>query len=188
MFVLDGHKSHLSNAFEIYYQQNNIITLCFSPHSSYIIQPLDIGCFNILKRIYGRKIEDFIKTAITYITKLEFFHAFKAAYDRTMTSENVRTSFRSSGLIPFDLQAVISKLDVKLRTLTPTGPPPTDADLWVSQTPYNPAEAIAQSALVQNKIVQHQGSSPTTIFSATMQMATGSERIAYELTLLKDRI
>jgi hypothetical protein len=188
MLVLDGHESHLSDAFETYCQENNIITLCLPPHSSHITQPLDVGCFSVLKRMYGREIEDFIKASVTHITKLELFHAFKAAHDRTMTPENVRAGFKGSGLVPFNPEAVISKLDVKLRTPTPTGPPPADADPWVSQTPCNPAEAISQSTFVRNRIAQHQGSSPTTIFSAVMQMATGSERIAHELTLLKDRV
>lgn len=186
MLVLDGHESHLSDAFETYCQQNNIITLCLPPHSSHITQPLDVGCFSVLKRMYSRQIENFIKAAITHITKLEFFHAFKAAHDQTMTSENARAGFKGTGLVPFNPETVISKLDIKLRTPTPTGPPLTDA--WVSQTPNNPAEAIAQSTLVRNRITQHQGSSPTPIFSAVMQMATGAERIAHELTLLKDRV
>ena len=39
--------------------------------------------------MYRREIEDFIKAAVTYITKLEFFYAFKAAYDKTITPKNV---------------------------------------------------------------------------------------------------
>ena len=37
-------------------------------------------------------------------------------------------------------------------------------------------------------IARHQESSPTTIFSAVKQLANGTERIAYELTLIKDYI
>ena len=90
--------------------------------------------------------------------------------------------------MPFDPEAIISKLDIKLRTPTPTGPPPTDANPWVSQTPYNPTEAVSQSVFVQNIIAKHQESSPTTIFSAMKQLANGTERIIYELTLIKDCI
>ena len=188
MLVLDGHESHLSNAIEAYCQENNIITLCLPPHSSHITQPLDVGCFSVLKRIYGREIEDFIKASITHITKLEFFHAFKAIYDRTMTPENIQAGFRGAGLVPFDPEAVISKLDIKLRTPTPTESPPADADPLVSQTPHNPAEAISQSAFVRNRIETHQGSSPTTIFAAVKQLATGSDSMAHRLTLMENRL
>ena len=53
MLVLDGYKSYLLDAFKIYYQENNIITLCFPLYLSYITQPLNIGCFSILKRMYS---------------------------------------------------------------------------------------------------------------------------------------
>lgn len=36
-----------------------------------------------------------------------------------MTKENVRAGFRGSGLVPLDPEAVLSKLDVRLRTPTP---------------------------------------------------------------------
>ena len=54
----------------------------------------------------------------------------------------------------------------------------------VSQTPRNPTEAISQSMLVQNQINDHQGSSPTAIFTAVNQMAKGLETIAHSVTLL----
>jgi len=86
--------------------------------------------------------------------------------------------------VPFDPQAVISKLDVKLRTPTPTGPPLADADPWVSQTPRNPTEAFSQTALVKDRIARHQGSSPTPIFATVATLAKGTEILAHENTLL----
>jgi hypothetical protein len=122
MLVLDGHESHESAVFQKYYKANNIITLCLPTHSSHLTQLLDIGCFSILKRIYGRQIETFIKAHINHITKVEFFLAFYAAYNQSNTTQNAKAGFRGAGLVPFDPQVVLSKLDVKLRTLTPTGP------------------------------------------------------------------
>jgi len=64
--------------------------------------------------MYSQEIEDFIKASITYITKLKFFHTFKAAYNQTMTPNNVQAGFRDAGLVLFNPEAVISKLDIKL--------------------------------------------------------------------------
>ena len=122
MLILDSHKSHLSDAFKTYCQENNIITLCLPPHSSHITQPLNIRCFSILKQIYSQEIEDFIKASITHITKLKFFHTFKAAHNQIITPNNVQASFRDASLVLFNPKAVISKLDIKLQTPTPTGP------------------------------------------------------------------
>ena len=71
-----------------------------------------------------------------------------------------------------------------MRTPTPTGPPPTDANPWVSQTPRNPTEALSQTELIKTKIACHRGSSPTPIFTATTQLAKGTEALAHTVTLL----
>ena len=71
-----------------------------------------------MKRAYGIALKDFIKSHITYVIKVEFFIAFKAAYFTAITEKNIKGGFRGAGLIPFDPEAVISKLDIKLRTLT----------------------------------------------------------------------
>ena len=184
MLVLDGHESHQSVEFETYCKDNNIIPVCLPPHSSHLTQPLDVGLFGPLKRAYGKEIESFIRAHINHITKVEFFFAFHAAYNATMTKENIASGFRGAGLVPFDPQAVISKLDFKLRTPTPTTPPDTHLNAWVSQTPHNPTEAVSQSTFVKSRIDGHQGSSPTPIFSAVKQLAKGMEAIAHQNTLL----
>ena len=132
MIVLDGHESHLSAKFEEFYKEKNIITLCLPAHSSHLTQPLDVGCFSVLKRSYGRQLEAFIKAHINHITKTEFLLAFKAAHFNTMIAENIQAGFRGTGLVPYNPQAVLSKLDIKLQTPTPTRPPSPQANLWVS--------------------------------------------------------
>jgi hypothetical protein len=102
-----------------------------------------------------------------------------------MTYKNITAGFRGTGLVPYDIEAVLSKLDVKLRTPTPTGPPSANADPWVSRTPHTATEAISQSQLVRNRITNHQGSSPTTMFEAVKQLAKGTEAIAHEITLVR---
>jgi hypothetical protein len=97
----------------------------------------------MLKRLYSRQIEVLIKAHIYYITKVEFFIAFKTVYPQSITVQNAQARFRGTGLVPFNPQAVISKLDVKLRTLTPTSPPPSGTNPWVSQTPHNPVETLS---------------------------------------------
>jgi hypothetical protein len=184
MLVLDGHESHESAAFQEYCKSHNIITLGLPAHSSHITQPLDVGCFSVLKRMYGRQIEGFMKAHINHITKVEFFMAFKQAYQQSITVANGQAGFRGAGLIPFDPQAVISKLDVKLRTPTPTGPPSVDADPWVSQTPHNPTDALLQTTLVKDRIAKHQGSSPTPLFATVAALAKGTELLAHQVTLL----
>ena len=37
LLIIDGHESHCSVAFDLYCKENNIITLCMPPHSSYLL-------------------------------------------------------------------------------------------------------------------------------------------------------
>jgi hypothetical protein len=76
----------------------------------------------VLKRVYSRQIKTFIKAYINYITKVEFFLAFVVVHRELITAQNAQAGFRRAGLVPFDLEAVLSKLDVKLWTLTPSRP------------------------------------------------------------------
>jgi hypothetical protein len=114
LLILDGHESHHSADFQIYCKENNIITLCMPPHSSHLLQPLDVGCFGPLKKAYGRETEQLIRRSITHISKTEFFPAFYAAFQATITEENIKGGFGGAGLIPSDPESVISKLDIQL--------------------------------------------------------------------------
>ena len=58
--------------------------------------------------------------------KAEFFIAFQKVYNRTITKENIKAGFSRAGLFSYNLQAVLSKLDIKLYISTSTGPLPTD--------------------------------------------------------------
>ena len=78
---------------------------------------------------------------INYISKLEFLCTFHEAFFASIMEKNIRGSFIGAGLIPYDLERVLSKLDVKLRTLTPLNSRAGTPQPWVFQTLYNPREA-----------------------------------------------
>jgi hypothetical protein len=111
------------------------------PHSSHLLQPLDVGCFGPLKQAYGRQVKDLMRAHINHVSKLEFLCGFREAFFAFTTEKNIQGGFAGAGLVPYDPKRVLSKLDVWLWTPTPTGPPLALANLWVSQTPQNPLEA-----------------------------------------------
>jgi hypothetical protein len=188
LLILDGHDSHHSEEFETYCQEHNIITLCMPPHSSHLLQPLDVGCFSPLKKAYSRQIEQLMRMNITHISKLEFLCAFREAFFASITEKNIQGGFAGAGLVPFDPERVISKLDVHIRTPTPPASRPGTALPWVSQTPHNPREAISQSELIKTRISKHQGSSPTSMLTAVDQFAKGAMAIMHEVALLRAEV
>jgi hypothetical protein len=185
LLILDGHESHHSLQFQELCKENNIYTLCMPPHSSHLLQPLDVGCFSPLKRAYSREIEALIRHHINHITKLEFLPAFKAAFTRSFTSANICSAFQGAGLVPLQPDVVLSKLDVQLRTPTPAALPEAP---WEAKTPSNVRELEAQSTLIRNRVQRHKSSSPASIIEAIGQLRKGAEVIMLSAELMRDRI
>lgn len=58
LLIVDGHSSHATPEFDQYCTEHKIVTLCMPAHSSHLLQPLDVGCFSLLKHAYGVEIQD----------------------------------------------------------------------------------------------------------------------------------
>ena len=85
----------------------------------------------------------------------------------------------------YDPEKVLSKLDVKLRTLTPLNSRAGTPQPWVFQTPHNPREANSQSTLIKTRIANHQNSSPTSMLAAVDQLTKGTTAVMHQVALLR---
>ena len=188
LLILDRHESHHSTEFELYCQSHNIITLCMPPHSSHLLQPLDVGCFGPLKQAYGRQIESLMRAHINHVSKVDFLCAFRKAFFASMTEKNIQGSFAGAGLVPYDPERVLSKLDVHVRTPTPPEARPGTAQSWVSKTPQNPLEADSQTSLIKTRISNHLNSSPTSMLAAIDHFAKGAKAMMHQVALLRTEV
>ena len=80
----------------------------------------------MLKRAYRRLVEFRMRCGSNYIDKLDFLEAYPDTRKEAFKIETVKNSFQSAGLVPFKLDRVISKLDIRLAT--PTPPPSRGSD------------------------------------------------------------
>lgn len=131
-------------------------------HLSYLLQPLDVGCFAPLKGVYGKLIEQKGRLGYNYINKLDFLKAYPAAHQEVFTIENIQSGFRVTGLIPFNPSAVLDKLNLNL--VTPTPPPSRGgASIPSSQlgTPYAVRHVYRKGYSVR-KLLQKRSKSPPT--------------------------
>lgn len=48
-------------------------------HSSHLLQPLDVGCFAVVKRAYGRFVSDLARVRYNYIDKFDFLDDYQRA-------------------------------------------------------------------------------------------------------------
>jgi hypothetical protein len=92
LLIIDGHESHCLIDFQDRCKKK-IIALCMPPHSSHLLQPLDVACFSPLKRAYGDQISALARDRINYINKQTFLPAFKVAFKKAFIRENVYAGF-----------------------------------------------------------------------------------------------
>ena len=122
---------------------------------------------------------------INHVSKLEFLCGFREAFFASITEKNIQGGFAGSGLVPYDPERVLSKLDVKLRTPTPLNSRAGTPQPWVFQTPHNPREATSQSTLIKTRITNHQNSSPTSMLAAVDQLTKSTMAVMHQVALLQ---
>jgi hypothetical protein len=119
LLVLDGHGSHLTPEFDQLCEENQIIAICMPPHASHLLQPLDVGCFSVLKRLYGGAVSTLMRNGVNSIDKEDFLELIADARIGAFKTSTIQNSFSATGLAPFDANKVLEKLNVRLDSLPP---------------------------------------------------------------------
>lgn len=110
LLIIDGHDSHITLEFIKYCDEVNIKPYCLPPHSTHLLQPLDVGLFSPLQKAYRK--------AVNRTTRFSFFSIWKGNFlpllveDRqaTYTEENIAAGWHGAGLIPFNARYVLDNI------------------------------------------------------------------------------
>jgi hypothetical protein len=159
LLILDGHSSHATLEFDQYCTANNIITLCMPPHTSHLLQPLDVGCFAPLKRAYGHEIQELARQGVYHVDKVDFLTIYTQIRPTVLTQQNIQAGFQATGLIPPFPDRVLLSLTV----VWMPSPPATTADnnvAWTAETPRTVAQLEKQAQHVKDLLRRH-SQSPT---------------------------
>ena len=189
LLVLDGHGSHLTPLFDQICSENEIIPICMPAHSSHLLQPLDIGCFAGLKRSYGGLVDQKMRLGINHIDKLDFLMAYPTARDSAFQALTIKNSFAAGGLVPFDPERVLSKLNIRLRTPTPSASRPSSrSSVFTPKTPSTVAELLKQGASIQAFLKRRSHSPPSPSQTALNQLIKGCQLAMQNGILLEQEI
>ena len=186
LLILDGHGSHSTPEFDLFCTEHSIITLCMPPHSSHLLQPLDVSCFAVLKRSYGRQVENLMRVGVNHIDKSDFLEAYITARKESLTSEIVRSGFAATGLVPYNPEHVLSKLHTQLRTPTPPPLPATNQAPWVPETPHNIKELELQAKAIGDFVQRRTAGSSSPTDRAIQQLVKGCQMAMHSAVLLTD--
>ena len=139
LLILDGHASHVNYKFCLYCKANNIQLYCLPPHSTHILQPLDVGLFSPLQREYSKAIEDYHNTTGLGINHSTFLPHYKQARKLAYTQENIESAFRATGIVPLNPRSVL-----KDEHNYPE-PPPLSSTFPLDKTPYTKCQLRVQT-------------------------------------------
>jgi hypothetical protein len=182
LLILDGHSSHATPEFDQFCTENKIITLCMPPHTSHLLQPLDVGCFSPLKAAYGHEVSELARQGVFHVDKLDFLWIYNKIRLTALSDQNIKAGFQATGLIPFNPERVLLNLTV-VRTPSPPGTSVDGGALWTAETPRT-TEQLQQQARLVRDLLHRQSQSPTSL--AISQLVKGCQLAMQSATILAE--
>lgn len=107
LLITDGHSSHITPEWVDYCEEHSIISFCLPPHTTHILQPLDVGLFQPFKHYHGREVEAAARNLDTEYARSEFLAKLSWIRKQTFTKSNIKSAWRRSGLVPFNPSIVL---------------------------------------------------------------------------------
>ena len=92
-----------------------------------------------------------------------------------MNQANISSSFAATGVLPYDPERVLAKLNTQLRTPTPPLASAIEQGPWALETPHNTAELELQTKAIKDYLQRRTKSPPSPTEAALNQLVKGCE-------------
>ena len=108
LLILDGHKSYLYNLhFYKVMRANNVEILTIPPHTSHIIQPLNLVPFAQFKKSWENHLMKYNNShSRCLLNKVDFWNIFVSAWNSSICPKNIISGLRKMGIHPFNPQVI----------------------------------------------------------------------------------
>ncbi|KAF5131517.1 hypothetical protein E5D57_007872 [Metarhizium anisopliae] len=110
LLVVDGFTGHTTLAFAEYCIKFDIIIAILPPHSTHLMQPLNVGVFQPLKAAHQKALRKSLAEGNLTFSRVDFLAAFQQVYEAGFTRHNIMSGFEETGLWPASPQPVLAKL------------------------------------------------------------------------------
>ena len=110
ILLCDGYGSHITREVLEFCEKKLIHMFCLPPHTSHILQPLDVVLFQQYKHFHGKAIDYASRTGCGDFNKLEFLAAIDSIRQQTFKRNSILSSFRECGLVPYRPSIVLAKV------------------------------------------------------------------------------
>jgi hypothetical protein len=126
-----------------------------------------------------------MRLRINHINKLDFLEVYPSARIEAFKSETIKNSFAGAGLIPYNPDRVLSKLDIRLRTPTP---PSSRDSKWSPKTPSNYVQLQKQASSIEALLKQRSKSPPSPLNSAINQVLKACQITMQSAAILEKEV
>ncbi|KAJ8869220.1 hypothetical protein PR048_030792 [Dryococelus australis] len=111
MFLLmDTHGAHVAPQVIELAKENDVHFLTFPPHTTHVLQPLDVGVYKALKSPWQKELNNYLAEHPTDKSNKQVIHSiFKVPFIKAMSDKNIKNAFRTRGIVP-SARTVIPKL------------------------------------------------------------------------------
>ena len=105
LLLLDGHSTHTKSLALIdMARANGVILLCFPPHCSHRLQPLDVAFMKPLSKYYEEEVRKWLRcNPGKVVTLFQIASLFGTAYVQASTMMTAVNGFRKTGIWPVDM-------------------------------------------------------------------------------------
>jgi len=112
LLLLDGHATHVKNLDVIdLARKNNVIILCFPPHTTHRLQPLNVSFMGPLSTFYSQQLDYWLVNHPGRVVGLhQISKIFGEAYMKAANIRNACSGFKKTSIFPYDLE-VFSEAD-----------------------------------------------------------------------------
>jgi hypothetical protein len=134
LLILDGYDSHLTLQFLQFCEQNKIIVAQLPPHSTHLLQPLDVVVFQQWKHWHAESLDYHIRHGVGEFNRQTFLANIESIRTNTMKPNTIKSAFRRCGIMPFRPSIVLRQLDGdETLLLSPSHPMHPSQIMQVSQ-------------------------------------------------------
>ncbi|KAF2189448.1 hypothetical protein K469DRAFT_700638 [Zopfia rhizophila CBS 207.26] len=136
LLIYDGYGSHLTHEFITYCFENKIWPYALPPHSSHVLQPLDVV----------KRVEVEVRHGTDDFNKVEFLYYIHWIRKQAFKPATIKSAFKKTGIWPLNGDIVIDRLlTVDVRRATP--PPPSTTIPVSPPTPVSAVDILAKAAV-----------------------------------------
>ena len=128
LLLLDGYGAHHTYPFLKFCKAHNIIPFGFPPHTTHLLQPLDVAVFQPLKHYHAKALDIIARDGCVNFDKLDFLNTIEQIRTQAFKTSTIQSAFKRTGIWPFCPEIILGPLRERtqarnraIRTPSPRG-------------------------------------------------------------------